>query len=67
MAKYAITISNECIGCRACVSIYEENFIFDEKTNKAKVKEKIIDDKKLGNNKEAEEICPVNAIKIKKC
>ena len=66
MTKYGITISDECIGCRACVATFEENFGFDEKVNRAKVKKKIVDDKEIERNKEAAEICPVNAIKIKK-
>ncbi|MBU2639597.1 MAG: ferredoxin [Nanoarchaeota archaeon] len=66
MAKYKITITDDCIGCRACIATYEENFDFDEDSNKAKVKKKIIDEKELSKNNEAKDVCPVDAIKIEK-
>lgn len=64
MAKYKIKVTDECIGCRACISEAEENFKFNEETNKAEVKKEEISEKELQLNKNAEEVCPVEAIKI---
>ncbi len=49
----------KCIGCGACVSVCGE--VFEMKDGKANVKEKETDKKCV---KEAEESCPVQAIKI---
>lgn len=51
----------ECIGCGACTSVYD-NWIM--KGDKAKPKKIEISDSELKSNKEAEDICPVNCIKI---
>lgn len=56
--KMAIKITDECIGCGACVSIAEE--VFEMKGDKAIVKKQKIDAKV----KEAIDACPVDAIKI---
>jgi ferredoxin len=64
MAKHKITITDECIGCRACVATYEENFDMNEETNKAIVKKAEVEDSELSKNKEAQDVCPVEAIKI---
>jgi len=66
MAKYKVVVTDECIGCRACVTECEETFGFDEEKNVATVKKEFINDKELEKNKEAEEICPVECIKIEK-
>ena len=66
MAKYKITISDDCIGCRACVATNEKNFDFDENRCKAKVKKNLIEDKELSDNEDAKDVCPVDAIKIEK-
>jgi len=50
-----------CIGCQACVSVCD-NWVSDD--NKVKPKKIIISKNELKCNKEAEAICPVNAIKI---
>ncbi len=61
MAKYKIKYDREiCIGCQSCVSICPNNW--EEDGDKVKVKETEVDD--LGCNKEAEDICPVDAIKV---
>ncbi len=52
---------NACIGCSACVSVCD-NWIRDN--NKVKPKKTTISEKELKSNKEAEDACPVNAIKI---
>mgnify|MGYP001302152535 CR=1 FL=1 len=66
MAKYKVEVTDECIGCRACVGVAEELFEIDEATNKAKPKKEEIDDSDLEKAKEAEDACPVDAIKVKK-
>ena len=50
-----------CIGCQACISVCD-NWVIDN--NKVKPKKTIISEKELKNNKEAEDICSVSAIKI---
>ena len=50
-----------CIGCGSCASVCN-NWIMDG--DKAKPKKTIIPEKELKSNKEAEDICPVGAIKI---
>ena len=52
---------NKCIGCGACVSICPKTF--ELKQGKAVIKNKA---DKITCEKEAEESCPVNAIKISK-
>jgi len=53
-----------CIGCGACEVACPENWKLNEEEFKAEVKETNL--KELGNNKEAEEVCPVECIKIEK-
>ena len=63
MTKYKIEFNKEeCIGCGSCASVCD-NWILDEKEYKAKPKKTILD--KIGCNKDAEEACPVGAIKVK--
>ena len=50
-----------CIGCSACISVCE-NWVMEE--DKARPKKVDIPKNELKNNKEAEDICPVKAIKI---
>ena len=58
---FKITVDKEkCIGCGACAAQCDN---FDIEDGKAKVKESQVDD--IGCNKEAADICPVDAIKIK--
>jgi len=64
MPKYKVRVTEDCIGCQACVATCEENFAMDDNTNKAYPKKKIITDKELEKNNEAKEVCPVEAIKI---
>lgn len=61
--KYRVEVDrNKCIGCGACESVCK-NFKVEE--GKSKAINQSIDEKELKNNKEAEKICPVGAIKIK--
>ena len=53
----------ECIGCGACVNACD-NFELDENQGKAIVKKSKIEG--IGCNQEAADICPVDAIKVKK-
>jgi ferredoxin len=66
MAKYKITIDKaKCIGCGACVSQCPDNFEMESGAEyKARVKKAEVTD--LGCSKEAADICPVQAITIKK-
>ncbi len=50
-----------CIGCGACTSVCD-NWVMEG--DKAKPKRTTIPEKELKTNKEAEDVCPVNAIKI---
>jgi len=64
MTKYKVELDeNTCIGCRACTVICD-NFV--PKGDKAKVVHSTIEQADLKVNKEAEEGCPVSAIKITK-
>ena len=65
MAKYKVDVDKEtCIGCSACVAQCS-NFVMDG-DNIAVPVQKEIGDEEYKLNKEAEEICPVNAIKVSK-
>lgn len=59
MARYRITVSEECIGCGQCVSACD-NFEMKEGVS-VPVKE-IVEDK--GCNEAAADLCPVGAIQI---
>jgi ferredoxin len=64
MAKYKVEVEwNTCIGCRAC-TVTCDNFV--PKDDKVKVVNETIEQADLKANKEAEEGCPVSAIKITK-
>ncbi len=64
MKKFKIKFDREvCIGCQACTSVCD-NWIRDG--DKVKPKKLEISENELKSNKEAEDICPVNAIKIEK-
>lgn len=66
MAKYKVEINREgCISCGACEAACPKNFKLDSES-KGIVLNEIIDEKGLACNKEAEEVCPVDVIKISK-
>ena len=61
MAKYKVSVDKKkCIGCGACVAVCEN---FELKDGKAFVKKASSD---LECNKEAADVCPVQAIKVTK-
>ena len=62
---YKITVDKkECIGCGACEAQCPEGFEMEQGSEvKAKPKKEKVDD--LGCIKDAADICPVNAIKVK--
>ena len=69
MGKFRVRVDETCIGCNACVEVCSENFKLGEgnaSVPKSVPIKETIDDSELEKNKEAEEICPVNAIKIDK-
>ena len=51
----------KCIGCGACASVCPANWTMGD-DGKAKCKNK--NPKESGCNKEAENVCPVNCIKV---
>tara|TARA_Y100000310_G_C20398113_1_gene676091 strand:+ start:126 stop:329 length:204 start_codon:yes stop_codon:yes gene_type:complete len=64
MAKLKIEFNKEaCIGCGACVN-QSDNWELVEEENGYKAKPKVTELEEAGDNKEAEEACPVDAIKI---
>ena len=57
---FKITVDKDaCIGCAACVSC--DNFEIGD-DGKAHAKNETVEE--IGCNKEAEEVCPVDAIKV---
>ena len=60
MAKFKIEVTDECIGCGACVAQCDN---FEMEGDKAKPKKAEVAD--IGCNKDAADACPVTAIKIK--
>jgi ferredoxin len=65
MAKYKVFVDKKrCIGCGACVSVCPKNFKLKEgKSHPIKTE---IEEKDLKCNQDAEKICHVCAITIKK-
>ncbi len=59
MKKY--TVSEECIGCRACVEVAEDNFDIND-DNMAFLKKQPETNDELEQCNEALEVCPVDAI-----
>ncbi|MEA2077480.1 MAG: ferredoxin [Candidatus Marinimicrobia bacterium] len=59
MKRY--NISEECIGCRACVEVAGENFVMND-TNKAYIKKQPESDNEALQCEKALNVCPVNAI-----
>ncbi len=60
MKRYSVT--EECIGCRACVEVAEDNFDLDDDTNRAFLKKQPENDEEIELCNEALEVCPVDAI-----
>ncbi len=52
-----------CIGCAACTSV-SSNWVMNADGDKVEPKKLEISAEELAENKEAESVCPVNAIKI---
>jgi len=64
MAKFKIEFKKaDCIGCGACTSICDNWELVEGDEYKARPKKTELDD--IGCNKEAEDVCPVNCIKVK--
>ncbi len=65
MAKYKIVHhEDKCIGCGGCVSVCPQNWAMQG--NKAKPKKTEITQEEYDCNLQAMEICPTEAIEIKK-
>lgn len=67
MVKATIS-QEECIGCQACISVCEKYLEYDGEANKVKFKggktSMDIPDADKKSIKDAEDICPVDAIKV---
>ena len=62
MAKFTIQHDKKaCIGCGLCASVCPENWVMDS-DGKAKPLKTEVDE--VGNNKDAQDSCPVACIKI---
>lgn len=60
MVKYKIEVNKKaCIGCGACTAQCDN---FELEGDKAKAKQTVVND--IGCNKDAADVCPVNAIKV---
>ncbi|MCK5235238.1 MAG: ferredoxin [Candidatus Aenigmarchaeota archaeon] len=67
MVDYKVVFSKEkCIGCGACADVCPDNWEMENGGGKAKPKKVKISEKECACNKEAEDICPVDAIEIEK-
>ena len=66
MTKYKVEVDREkCIGCGACAAQCPDNFEMESGDEfKARAKHPVVDE--LGCNQEAADICPVQAIIVKK-
>ncbi len=62
MTTYNITVSKDCIGCGAC-TVTSDNFAMSENGKAYPIETEVTE---LKQNKEAEDVCPIGAIKIKK-
>lgn len=63
MTKYKISVSEDCIGCAACISVCD-NFRMNDKNKAEPIKRIISLIGLIECNKEASDLCPVQAIKI---
>ena len=63
MAKKQFTVSDECIGCRACVEVADVNFDIND-DNIAYLKKQPISPDEETKCEEAMEVCPVEAISV---
>lgn len=63
MGYLKFTVSEECIACRACVEVAEENYDIND-NNKAYLYKQPENEEEEANCKEAMEVCPVDAISI---
>lgn len=56
-------VSDECIGCRACVEVAADNFEIND-NNLAYLKKQPENDSEIAKCEEAIDVCPVNAISV---
>jgi len=62
MKKFKIKFDRDlCIGCGACTSVCDNWIMVEDKSKPKKIE---ISENELKGNKEAEDVCPVDAIKI---
>ena len=60
-----VSVTDECIGCGACVAVAPDVFEMDSTTMKSKVKKQPASADEVSSVKDAVEACPVDAIKTK--
>ena len=66
MVKYKVILDRpNCIGCGACVAACPENWEM-QSDGKTSQKKELIEESEFSTNKEAEQVCPVDVISIKK-
>lgn len=58
--SYKITVSDDCIGCGACVGVCPDNFELID--GKSKAKNATVEE--IGCCGEAKDACPVDAISV---
>ena len=61
-----ISITDECIGCGACVAVAPDLFEMDSSTMKSIVKKQPTTADEISLAKDAIDACPVDAIKLSK-
>lgn len=63
--EYKIVFSkDDCIGCGACTNACPDNWEMNDDGDKAQPKSLKIDEQMFSCNKDAEDVCPVGAIKV---
>ncbi len=60
-----VSVSEECIGCGACVAVAPDIFELNMETMKSHVKKQPRGSEEEELAKQASEACPVGAIKLK--
>ena len=59
-----VSITDECIGCGACVAVAPDIFEMDSSTMKSLVKKQPTTPDEVSLSRDAVDACPVDAIKI---
>ncbi|MFH1400607.1 MAG: ferredoxin [Nanoarchaeota archaeon] len=67
MANYKVCITErkDCMSCELCTNLAPDNFFIDE-DGWANVKSEKVDQSKYQENKDAQDSCPAQIIKVEK-